>query len=56
MWDLCSPQPGLEPIPPALEVWGLNHWMANKVPLPAINAKRPKFNNRKILENYVSTS
>ena len=26
------PQPGIEPAPPALKVWGLKHWTARKVP------------------------
>ena len=25
------PQPGIEPIPPAVETWGLNHWTARAV-------------------------
>ena len=31
MWDLIPP-PGVEPVPPALGVWSLNHWSARKVP------------------------
>ena len=29
MWDLSS-QPGIEPVPPALEAWNLNHWTTRK--------------------------
>ena len=31
MRDLSS-QPGIEPAPPAVEVWSLNHWTAREVP------------------------
>ena len=24
---ILVPQPGIEPMPPALEAWSLNHWM-----------------------------
>ena len=30
MWDI---RPGIEPVPPALEVQSLNHWTAREVPL-----------------------
>ena len=29
MWD---PQPGIEPMPPAVEAWSLNHWITREVP------------------------
>ena len=29
-------QPGIEPLPPALEAWSLNHWTTRKVPLPVV--------------------
>ena len=29
MWDF--PRAGLEPVPPALEAWSLNHWTARVV-------------------------
>ena len=31
MWDLSSP-PGIKHVPPAVEVWSLNHWTAREVP------------------------
>ena len=31
MWDLSSL--GIEPVPPAMEAWSLNHWTAREVPL-----------------------
>ena len=31
VWDL-SGQPGIKPVPPALEAQCLNHWTARKVP------------------------
>ena len=31
MWILV-PQPGIEPGPPALGVWSLNHWTTREVP------------------------
>ena len=32
---ILVPRPGIEPVPPALEVWSLNHWTAREVPGPA---------------------
>ena len=32
IWDLSSPQPEIEPMPPALEEPNLNHWTAKEVP------------------------
>ena len=29
-------QPGIEPLPPALEAWSLNHWTTRKVLLPVV--------------------
>ena len=29
---ILVPQPGIEPVPPALEVQSLNHWTAREVP------------------------
>ena len=28
---ILIPQPGIEPVPPALKVWRLNHWTAREV-------------------------
>ena len=33
MWDLSSPRPGIEPVPPELEAWSLNHWTTREVPV-----------------------
>ena len=30
---ILVPQPGIEPVPPAVEVWSLNHWTTKEVPL-----------------------
>ena len=30
--DILVPQPGIEPVPPALEAWSLNHWTTKEVP------------------------
>ena len=35
MWDLV-PQPGIEPGPPALGAWSLNHWATRKVRIKLI--------------------
>lgn len=32
MWDLKFPNLGLNPEPPALAAWRLNHWIAEEVP------------------------
>ena len=29
---ILVPQPGIEPIHPAVETWSLNHWTAGEVP------------------------
>ena len=29
---ILVPHPGIEPVPPALEAWSLNHWTAREVP------------------------
>ena len=29
---MLVPQPGIEPMPPALEAWSLNHWSSREVP------------------------
>ena len=31
-WGILVPGLGIKPIPPALEVWSLNHWTAREVP------------------------
>ena len=35
MWDL--PQPGIEPVPPALGAWSHNHWTTREVPYGLLN-------------------
>ena len=30
---ILVPQPGIEPVPPALEAQSLNHWTAREVPI-----------------------
>ena len=34
-YEISVPQPGIKPIPPALEAGNLNHWTAREVPNPA---------------------
>ena len=29
---ILVPRPGMEPVPPAMEVWSLNHWTTGEVP------------------------
>lgn len=29
---ILVPQPGIKPLPPALEAWGVNHWTNKEVP------------------------
>ena len=33
---ILGPRPGIEPTPPALEAWSLNHWTSREVPLPSV--------------------
>ena len=41
-WPRCLacgilvPQPGIQPVPPAVEAWSLNHWTAREVPSPPL--------------------
>ena len=37
--DILVPWPGIEPTPPALEAWSLNHWATSEVP-PSLCFKR----------------
>ena len=30
--SILVPQPGIKPIPPAVETWSLNHWTAREIP------------------------
>ena len=30
---ISVPRPGIEPAPPAVEAWNLNHWIAREVPI-----------------------
>ena len=32
-FGILVPRPGIEPVPPALEAWSLNHWTAREVPV-----------------------
>ena len=32
-WEILVPQPGIEPMLPAVEAWSLNHWTAREAPL-----------------------
>ena len=32
-WEILVPQPGTEPMLPAVEAWSLNHWTAREAPL-----------------------
>ena len=35
-------QPGMEPAPPAVEAWRLNHWTTRAVPTPESEAHKEK--------------
>ena len=30
--EILVPQPGIKPMPPTMEAWCLNHWIAREVP------------------------
>ena len=38
---ILVPQPGIEPVPPALEMPSLNHWTSRKVPSHSLDGIRP---------------
>ena len=48
------PQPGIKPMPPALEAWRLNHWTSREVPcsanlkIQAVGRKKPMRDLRRI--------
>ena len=48
------PQPGIKPMPPALEAWRLNHWTSGEVPcsanlkIQAVGRKKPMRDLRRI--------
>ena len=42
MWDLV-PQPGVEPVPPALGVWSLSHWTPREVLFLCFSSKSSLF-------------
>ena len=31
--EILVPQPGIKPMPPAVEAWSLNHWTTREVPV-----------------------
>ena len=38
---ILVPQPGIQPAPPAVEAWSLNHWAAREVPKGPISKYNP---------------
>ena len=40
-YGISVPQPGIKPIPPALEAGNLNHWTAREVPNPSFYPRQP---------------
>ena len=39
---ILVPQPGIEPMPPAMEGWILNHWTAREVPSTHLSSEMMK--------------
>ena len=37
---ILVPQPGIKPVPPAVEVWSLNHWTIREVLIIIIKMTR----------------
>ena len=35
---ILVPWPGIDPMPPAVEAWNLNHWTAREVPIYILNS------------------
>ena len=33
---ILVPQPGMEPVPPTMEAWSLNHWTVREAPGPRL--------------------
>ena len=42
--DILVPQPGIKPMPPAVEAWCLNHWIAREVPIFHIFKQKLEYN------------
>ena len=40
---ILVPRPGIEPRPPAVEAWSLNHWTAREVPHTPYFSRRIRF-------------
>ena len=36
-YGILVPQPGIEPVPHAVEAWGFNHWTSREVPAHTLN-------------------
>ena len=47
-YRLLLPSPGIEPAPPALEAWSLNHWTARKAPLSFFQERFYGVNRKKV--------
>ena len=47
---ILVPQSGIEPTPPAVEAWSLNHWTPRKVPRYnlMLNGKKPQTTSTQI--------
>ena len=48
------PQPGIEPVPPEVEVWNPNHWTIRKVPKSVDSGRREYVHNVVIQGNHVT--
>ena len=35
--EILFAQPGIEPVPPALKAWNLNHWITREIPILIVN-------------------
>ena len=45
MWDILIPQPGIQSVPPALEVRNLNYWTARKVQIKVFKYLKIRIRN-----------
>ena len=49
---ILVPRPGIWPMPPALEVWSLNHWTTREVPVTHMNILQTKAIHAKFWKSY----
>ena len=50
---ILVPRPGIEPTPPAVEAWSLNHWTTREVPYLVFHSNEYGSNNNSNTNRYL---